>query len=132
MARNRQHPKRGSRSKLRRTIPSGKRTSKQGKRRTGRVVKKQQELVQKGSRSTLLRTRSKPMTTPLPTKMPKPAVISTHRAWHETTKTTRQHAQGPLSSLFSSSVLNGLYYSKRIIFVRWADLSDLVFVHFRR
>ena len=29
-------------------------------------------------------------------------------------------------------VVEWLYYSKRIIIVRWADLSDFFFVHFRR
>ena len=29
-------------------------------------------------------------------------------------------------------VVEWFYYSKRIIIVRWADLSDFFFVHFRR
>ena len=103
MTRHKQSPKRCTRGKLSRTIPQGKRTCKQCTRGSGRVVKLQQKLVQKRTRGTLLRTRSEPMTTPLPTKMPKPAMISTNRTRHETTKTSRQHAEGPHHSTNKST-----------------------------
>ena len=80
-----------------------------------------QKLIQKGARSTLPRTRSKLMTTPLPTKMPKPTMISTNQTWDKPTNPTRQSTQGAkkfrLLFPFFSSLLTGKK-SDRVTFGR--------------
>ena len=61
----------------------------------GGYRKKMQQLIQICLRGSLQKPGGKPLATPFPPNVPKPAMISTKSTRHKPTKTNRQSAKGP-------------------------------------